>query len=301
VSDGGLPTDDGKGANEECTILWDKVSYYSALKDNYFNSIIVATMSNYELPITNYDDEQSPSNIEGVPEGRGSLYETLRFLFNYRGQYVDNLSITETYLAENNYTEALITLSRIYGKFKLTEEQVLELKGLEIYINWLQQLEKEQNSIYSLSESELEYLRNYVETHTGRGVVFANNILCELYGICPEDERMRGEKNEIPRFARNDEVKSPSNIEGVPEGWGSLLENITIHPNPTTGELKIENGELKIENVEIYDVFGKKLSSHHLIVSSSNHLINISHLNSGIYFVKVYTDAGEMTKKIVKQ
>jgi hypothetical protein len=30
-------------------------------------------------------------------------------------------------------------------------------------------------------------------------------------------------------------------------------------------------------------------------------VINISHLNSGIYFVKITTDAGEVVKKAVKQ
>jgi len=82
---------------------------------------------------------------------------------------------------------------------------------------------------------------------------------------------------------------------------GSLYEKITLVPNPTTGELKIENGELKIENVEIFDIYGRKLSSHHLITSSPNHLINISHLHSGIYFVKITTEQGEITKKIIKQ
>ena len=43
-------------------------------------------------------------------------------------------------------------------------------------------------------------------------------------------------------------------------------------PNPTTGELKIENGELKIENVEVFDVYGRKLKSHHLITSSTSHI-----------------------------
>jgi len=81
----------------------------------------------------------------------------------------------------------------------------------------------------------------------------------------------------------------------------TTLENITLHPNPTTGELRIENGELRIENVEIFDVYGRKVSSHHIIPTSSNHLINISHLPVGIYFVRISTEKGEVVKKIVKQ
>jgi hypothetical protein len=81
----------------------------------------------------------------------------------------------------------------------------------------------------------------------------------------------------------------------------NALENITLTPNPTTGELTITNYELRITGVEIYDVYGRNVSSHHLITSSSNHHINISHLQSGIYFVKISTEIGEIVKKIVKQ
>jgi len=95
------------------------------------------------------------------------------------------------------------------------------------------------------------------------------------------------------------------------------LEAIEVYPNPTTGELRIENGKLRIENVEVFDVYGRKVSSHHLITSSShhlitsssnhlitsssNHLINISHLPAGTYFVKIMTEQGEVVRKVVKQ
>jgi hypothetical protein len=77
--------------------------------------------------------------------------------------------------------------------------------------------------------------------------------------------------------------------------------SIKLYPNPTTGELRIENEELRIENVEVYDIYGKKLSSHHLIPTSSHHLINISHLTAGMYFVNIHTATGEIVRKIVKQ
>ncbi|MCL2436031.1 MAG: T9SS type A sorting domain-containing protein, partial [Lentimicrobiaceae bacterium] len=248
----------------------------------------------------------SPSNFEGVPEGRGSLYENLRFLFEYRNHYTDNLSITETYLAENNYREALSTLAKMYTQFEVTEEQLLELQGMETYIHWLQQLKEEEKTIYNLPDNEIKHLANYVETNTGRGRVFAHNILCVLYGICIEEEvgeryEVGGDEDEIPRYARNDGEKSPSNFEGVPEGRGSLYENIIIYPNPTTGELGIMNYELGIKSIEVFDVYGRKLSSHHLIPSSSHQKINLSHINSGIYFVKITTEAGEVVKKLIKQ
>jgi len=77
--------------------------------------------------------------------------------------------------------------------------------------------------------------------------------------------------------------------------------SIVVYPNPTTGELNIQSSGFKVQSVEVYDVYGRKLSSHHLITSSSYHKINISYLQSGIYFVKISTEKGEVVKKVVKQ
>jgi hypothetical protein len=88
----------------------------------------------------------------------------------------------------------------------------------------------------------------------------------------------------------------PLDVEVVLSVKESILSNITIFPNPTTGELKVESGELKVDNVEIFDVYGRKLSSNHLISKSSNHQINISHLPAGIYFLRV----NEQTVKVIK-
>jgi len=78
------------------------------------------------------------------------------------------------------------------------------------------------------------------------------------------------------------------------------ISAVNIYPNPTTGELTIDNGQLTINSVEIIDIYGRKLSSHHLIVLSSHHRIDISHLQLGIYFVRVLTEKGAITKKILK-
>ena len=86
-------------------------------------------------------------------------------------------------------------------------------------------------------------------------------------------------------------------------------EGIKVYPNPTTGELRIENGELKIENIEFFDISGKLYeynNSYGLTVLRSYGLttdgvvFDISHLPSGIYFLKITTENGTVTKKIVK-
>jgi len=77
-------------------------------------------------------------------------------------------------------------------------------------------------------------------------------------------------------------------------------ESISIYPNPTSGELTIDNGQLTIMSVAIYDVYGRKVLTNHLIASSSHHLINVSHLTNGIYFINIDTEQGSVMKKLVK-
>jgi len=76
---------------------------------------------------------------------------------------------------------------------------------------------------------------------------------------------------------------------------------IRIYPNPTTGELTIDNGQLTINNVKVFDIYGRNVLSHHPITTSSHHLINISHLSAGLYFVRISTEAGEVIKKVLKE
>ena len=79
------------------------------------------------------------------------------------------------------------------------------------------------------------------------------------------------------------------------------VNDINIYPNPTTGELTITNYELGITSIEVFDIYGKNLLSNHLITSSSNHHINISHLPTGMYFVKIHTETGVVVRKVVKE
>jgi subtilisin family serine protease len=103
-------------------------------------------------------------------------------------------------------------------------------------------------------------------------------------------------------------LKAKGSIDSIHE-WGNLSENITIYPNPTTGELKIETDmRYEIMRCEICDMYGRTVSYNQvssLILNSIQDQnlksIDISHLHSGIYFVKISTDAGEVVKKIVKQ
>jgi subtilisin family serine protease len=80
-----------------------------------------------------------------------------------------------------------------------------------------------------------------------------------------------------------------------------LSNKVNIYPNPTTGELKITTSDIRnpISDITIFDVSGRIQKAENRI-SNIEVILDISHLNSGLYFIKVKTDAGEIIKKVVK-
>ena len=79
------------------------------------------------------------------------------------------------------------------------------------------------------------------------------------------------------------------------------MNQISVYPNPTKGQLTIENGELTIENIEIYNTVGQLIQSK-IVNLQSEIIMDISHLPTGLYFVKIVTEGNEMViKKIIKE
>jgi hypothetical protein len=113
----------------------------------------------------------------------------------------------------------------------------------------------------------------------------------------------------------------------------TLDNQITVYPNPTTGQLRItgyrhsvldtespankdgiageipcrSTGRNDVMNVDVFDVMGRQFVSN-LKSQTSNLLMDISHLPSGIYFVRITIDGSTsspsgsvVTKKIIKK
>jgi hypothetical protein len=159
------------------------------------------------------------------------------------------------------------------------------------------------------TSADSEFIRGY---HVYRDNVRITNQLLTTSTYLDENLPAGEYEYFVRTFYMEGCVSDSSNrvIETVEVGVKEVgnLESIRVYPNPASTELRIEvagharnDGELGINGVEVFDVYGRKLSSHHLIASSSNHLINISHLQAGIYFVKVTTEKGVAMRKVVKQ
>jgi len=74
--------------------------------------------------------------------------------------------------------------------------------------------------------------------------------------------------------------------------------SLRVYPNPTTGQLTIENGELTMENVEIYNIVGQKLQSKIENLGLQSKIeIDVSHLSNGLYFLKIDGKTVKFIKK----
>jgi uncharacterized protein YjdB len=100
---------------------------------------------------------------------------------------------------------------------------------------------------------------------------------------------------------------------GVPMGIKETdIESITIYPNPTSGELQITSYELQVTGIEIFDMMGRKVQSPMFNVQGSETLnvkpetlnfetvTNISHLPTGVYFLRIQTETGVVIRKVIK-
>ena len=76
--------------------------------------------------------------------------------------------------------------------------------------------------------------------------------------------------------------------QGVDE---NIVDNLTVYPNPANEFIHVETN-CELQRIDVYDVTGK------LMISSTETEINVSDLESGIYFVNILTDKGCVTKKI---
>ena len=95
-----------------------------------------------------------------------------------------------------------------------------------------------------------------------------------------------------------------------PEGsiatfWASTLSNtnfdktkFSFFPNPVANELHIESEQAKIDQIEIYNLNGKQVLD---VNFQKDQPIDVSSLAKGMYLVKIKTESGSLTKKLIKE
>ena len=95
---------------------------------------------------------------------------------------------------------------------------------------------------------------------------------------------------------------SPAVTGTTTTGINSWLENsVSLYPNPAKEVVNVQctMNNVQIETVEVFDVYGKLVNT--FIVTENPTRINISGLADGMYFVRVVTEEGMVTKTFIKK
>ena len=140
---------------------------------------------------------------------------------------------------------------------------------------------------------------------TGYNVFVNGNLVAENITETSYTFKSGKNKNIVEVFALYNEKSSVGVslfIETEKNNTTSIAENttsISIYPNPANDRLFIE-AEAEIENVVIYDIYGR-----HQVTETPSHQemtsVNVSGLNTGIYFIKINTKNGEIVKRFIKE
>ncbi len=77
-----------------------------------------------------------------------------------------------------------------------------------------------------------------------------------------------------------------------------LESRVRVYPNPTVGKVTI-TAESQMECVNVYDVYGKLIQT--LKVEDTSAEVDMSSYAAGVYFVRIQTDNGLVTKRVVKR
>jgi hypothetical protein len=79
-----------------------------------------------------------------------------------------------------------------------------------------------------------------------------------------------------------------------------LANNVTLFPNPAREYVDVRvDGDVNVTAMEVFDVYGKLINT--VMVVDNPTRINVSGLADGMYFVRVTTDNGTVTKSFVKR
>lgn len=75
------------------------------------------------------------------------------------------------------------------------------------------------------------------------------------------------------------------------------LTNVSVYPNPVKDTLYIKGLDTELTKVEVYNLNGQKIITKDSNLTS----LDLSTLNTGIYFTKLYTSNGSKTIKLIKE
>jgi len=204
---------------------------------------------------------------------------------------------TEAKVAEKVYS---IAFSIYY------EAEVMIEKGMNVTLenSWLgtaEELISVQRFFPNEKRVDVAISRIDQQGMTGFGEIGALNIVMEDVILFQNEREVKFTIDHVKAIgAVQSEIMAISTKPGIAQVQQQsvatnnfLDQSILIYPNPASTEVTIAAKSINIKSIELRDVFGKRVST----IYRSNQMI-VETLPTGIYFLTIYTETGNVTKKI---
>ncbi|MFM7769004.1 MAG: T9SS type A sorting domain-containing protein, partial [Bacteroidota bacterium] len=95
------------------------------------------------------------------------------------------------------------------------------------------------------------------------------------------------------------------NLASVSVSENTTFAELSVYPNPTSETLNIEFGQEMTDwvNIEMFDMTGKlvKTSQHNVTTGSNFIQLNVSELETGIYFLNMHNSLSSVSVRVVKK
>ena len=136
----------------------------------------------------------------------------------------------------------------------------------------------------------------YMDTVLVKNVTDTVYTVTELTAETTYNFTVTALNNTLESAASNVVTVTTLKVEGIVENTIAF----SIYPNPVNDKIYIET-EVEVEEVVVYTITGVVAGHQSMVNGQQSTVIDVTNLNSGIYFVKVVTSEGEIVKRIVKK
>jgi hypothetical protein len=168
----------------------------------------------------------------------------------------------------------------IQGRTAFNQEQVVDLG----FATMVKELQTYTISIHQIEGVDISNAAVYLEDHL---LNITTNLSEGNYTFTAD------EGQQLNRFKLVFQERVLSNNEVA-------LQSISMMPNPTTGMLVVNSPNAQVHQIEVIDVQGRIVSIKQY-ADSNQYLVDLSRLESAMYFVKLYTSEGTLIKRVIRK
>ena len=204
-----------------------------------------------------------------------ALHCRTRGVMDFDMLYIDH---REVLFGEQEWQDSLAVVSKViaYSGADLKQDSLLVYYSIDGGEYQTANMKPTANA-----DEYVAYIKGYKENSSVKYYVFA------------ADES--GRRRQQPIFGNKDPHRFTfADDEKIDE---NNISEVNVYPNPASDKLYVEI-ESEVDEVEIYDVYGRQQP---IANSQQPTAIDVSGLNSGVYFVRIKTDSGDIVRRFVKK